>query len=37
MWDSGEEELGLEAEGDALEAGEVVEDDWGEMEEARWL
>ena len=38
MWeDSGEEELGLEAEEDALEAGELVEDDWGETEEARWL
>ena len=37
VWDSGEEELGLEAEEDALEAGELVEDDWGETEEARWL
>ena len=29
--------MGLEAEEDALEAEELVEDDWGEMEEDRWL
>ena len=29
--------MGLEAEEDALETEELVEDDWGEMEEDRWL